>query len=321
MVLVLVSTLPTSAQTAGSTAQDQSAELQDLQVHNTPHKGDIEEMDKRRMVRALVAFNKVGFFFDNGRPRGMTYDALMDLQKFLNRKLHANDTTGKEKIHVVVVPTSWGRAASDLLNGKGDFLAAPVYITDARKKLADFIPVASSQYGVVVSGPDSPTLARLEDLSGKEVYLGRESLAWEKLAELNKKLSAAKKPGITLIPADANLERDDLIEMANAGLVQYTVVAVQAADLWKNVFTGLKICKDFPVVEKTNTGWAVRKDSPKLRALLEEFASTRHEGTAYFAQLANTYLKSARFIKNNENETLGPLPFHAYIYYHQLDQI
>jgi len=184
---------------------------------------------------------------------------------------------------------------------KGDILAAPVYITEARKKIVDFIPVASSQYDVVVSGPDAPPLARLEDLSGKEVYLGRESLAWEKLVELNKKLSAAKKPGITLIPADANLERDDLIEMANVGLVQYTVTAAQIADLWKNVFTGLKIYKDFPVVEKTDIGWAVRKDSPKLRVLIEEFASTRHEGAAYFAQLANSYLKSARFIKNNEN--------------------
>jgi len=300
--LLLIPTLPSSSQTsAKSTAQDQNAELQDLQIHNAPHKGDIEEMDKRRMVRALVAFNKTSFFFDNGRPRGMTYDALMELQKFLNRKLHPNDTTGKEKIHVVVVPTAPGRAAADLLNGKGDILAAPVYITEARKKIAYFIPVASSQYDVVVSGPDAPPLARLEDLSGKEVYLARESLAWEKLVELNKKLSAAKKPGITLIPADGNLERDDLIEMANAGLVQYTVTAAQIADLWKNVFTGLKIYKDIPVVEKTDIGWAVRKDSPKLRALIEEFASTRHEGTAYFAQLANTYLKSARFIKNNEN--------------------
>ncbi len=37
-----------------------------------PRTGDIDEMDKRRVVRALVSFNKTTFFFDNERPRGMT---------------------------------------------------------------------------------------------------------------------------------------------------------------------------------------------------------------------------------------------------------
>jgi len=302
IALLLVPTLSARAQaTPQDTGQEQNPELQDLQVRVVPHKGDIDEMDKRRVVRALVSFNRVSFFFDNGRPRGMAYDALMDLQKFLNRKLHPNDTTGKDKIHVVLVPTTSARVANDLLNGNGDIIAVPIYITEARKKLADFVPVASSQHDVVVSGPDAPPLASLEDLSGKEVYLFKESLAWERLTELNKRLSAAKKPPVKLLPADGNLERDDLIEMANAGMVQYIVTVSQNARLWKNVFTGLKIYEDFPVVEKTETGWAVRKDSPKLRALLEEFASTRHEGTSYFAQLANTYLKNTKFITNNEN--------------------
>lgn len=33
----------------------------------------------------------------------MSYDALMDFQNFRNNKLHPNDRTGKEKIHVVLV--------------------------------------------------------------------------------------------------------------------------------------------------------------------------------------------------------------------------
>src|SRR5262249_16009506 len=152
--------------------------------------------------------------------------------------------------------------------------------------------LASSMHDVVVAGPDAPPLANLEDLSGKEVYLFKNSISWGNLTELNKKLSAAKKPKINLIAADGNLERDDLVEMARAGLVQYTVTPSFTAQLWKNVFTDLKIYGDFPVTDKTDAGWAVRKDSPKLRAMLEEFATTHREGTAYFAQLANIYLKS-----------------------------
>ena len=291
-----------SAQTAAQgSGQDQTEDLQDLQVRLTPHKGDIDEMDKLREVRALVSFNKAGFFFDKGRPRGMTYDALLDFETFLNRKLHPKDRTGKEKIHVVLVPTTAAKVASDLLNGNGDIVAVAVYITESRKKVADFIPVWSSQHDVVVAGPDAPPLTNLEDLSGKEVYLYKESLAWANLTDLNSKLSAAKKPQIKLLPADGNLERDDFIEMAGVGLVQYTVTPYHIAQLWKNVFTSLRIYEEFPVTDKMDSGWAVRKDSPKLRVLLEEFARTHREGTAYFATLANTYLKSARFIKNTDN--------------------
>jgi hypothetical protein len=32
-----------------------------------------------------------------------------------------------------------------------------------------------------------------------------------------------------------------------------------------------------------------------------EFATTHHEGSAYFPQLANTDLNSGRFFKNDEN--------------------
>jgi len=170
-------------------------------------------MDKRRVVRALVTFNRASFFFDNGRPRGMTYDTLVDFEKLLNRKLHPKDASGKEKINVVLVPTTYATMASDLQNGNGDLLAVPVYITETRKTIFDFVPLASSMHDVVVVGPDAPPLTNLEDLSGKQVYLLKNSVSWDNLAELNKKLSAAKKAKINLVPADANLERDDLIEM------------------------------------------------------------------------------------------------------------
>src|SRR5262249_17380308 len=117
----------------------------------------------------------------------------------------------------------------------------------------------------------------------------------------NRNLAARKKPNVRLKPGDGNLERDDLIEMAHTGLVQYTVAPSQIAWLWKNVFTGLKIYEDFPLTEKLESCWVLRKGSPELRKMLEEFAGTHREGSAYFAQLANTYLKSGRFIKNNEN--------------------
>jgi membrane-bound lytic murein transglycosylase MltF len=301
LLLVCMPSIAWSQTLSQDVAQDQNADLQDLQARVAPHTGDVDEMDKRRLVRALVSFNKTSFFFDNGRPRGMTYDALMDFEKFLNRKLHPNDRTGKDKIRIVLVPSTSARVAADLLNGNGDLIARAIYITEERKRLVEFVPVSSSQHDVIVSGPDAPPLGSLQDLSGKEIYVMKGSLAWDRLLGLNERLAAAKKPSISILPADGNLEHDDLIEMANVGLVQYTVTPSHIAQLWKNVFPDLRVYEEIPLTEKMESGWAVRKDSPRLAALLQEFAATHREGSSYFAVLANTYLKSGRFIKNNEN--------------------
>jgi membrane-bound lytic murein transglycosylase MltF len=114
--------------------------------------------------------------------------------------------------------------------------------------------------------------------------------------------------------ADLNLQWEDMIEMASSGMVQYTVVSQQIAILWKNVFPNIKIYPAFPVVEMGDTGWVVRKDSPKLRGLLEEFAKTHGVGTAFGDTLVNRYLKNPKFVKNNRSaesirrfQQLGPL--------------
>lgn len=96
--LLLLTAAPAHSQSQERDAgQDPNENLQDLEVRLTPHKGDIDEMEKRRVVRALVSFNRVGFFYDNGRPRGMSYDALMDLQKFLNKNCVPTTPQGKRK--------------------------------------------------------------------------------------------------------------------------------------------------------------------------------------------------------------------------------
>src|SRR3954454_198163 len=51
------------------------------------HTGDLDEMVKRRNVRALVLLSHIGFFYDKAQPRGIVYEALEGLQSFINKKL------------------------------------------------------------------------------------------------------------------------------------------------------------------------------------------------------------------------------------------
>ena len=44
-------------------------------------------MVRARSIRALVVVNRTEFFYDKGHPRGISYEALEEFQRFLNTKL------------------------------------------------------------------------------------------------------------------------------------------------------------------------------------------------------------------------------------------
>lgn len=51
------------------------------------HTGDLDAMIKRGSIRALVLYSRSGFFYVNGRPEGIYYEALQYFEQFVNRKL------------------------------------------------------------------------------------------------------------------------------------------------------------------------------------------------------------------------------------------
>ena len=58
-----------------------------------PWKGDFDEMVKRRMIRVLVTYNRILYFTDKYRERGITYDAMKIFEGELNKKLGLNAGT------------------------------------------------------------------------------------------------------------------------------------------------------------------------------------------------------------------------------------
>ncbi|OQZ02532.1 MAG: hypothetical protein B6D34_10705 [Candidatus Brocadia sp. UTAMX1] len=65
-----------------------------------PLTGDYDEMVGRRIIRVLVVFGKTSYFIDRGRQRGITYDAFLEFEKFVNER----EKTKPRKIHVVFIP-------------------------------------------------------------------------------------------------------------------------------------------------------------------------------------------------------------------------
>jgi ABC-type amino acid transport substrate-binding protein len=144
--------------------------------------GDLDEIVKRRTIRALVVYSQSGYFVDKGTQRGASYQALVGFEGDLNKQLKTKNL----RVNVVFIPVKIDDLIPALTDGRGDIAAAFVTITPGRDKLIDFSdPLVAPINEVVVSGPNSPNLRSLDDLSGKEVFVHKSSSYYEHLQTLN----------------------------------------------------------------------------------------------------------------------------------------
>ena len=74
---------------------------------------------------------------------------------------------------------------------------------------------------------------------------------------------------LRLVP-DA-LEDEDMMEMLNAGLIRIMVVDQWKADLWAQVLRKITVHRTIAVRTGVKVGWAMRKDTPKLAEVVNEF--------------------------------------------------
>jgi membrane-bound lytic murein transglycosylase MltF len=261
-----------------------------------PWKGDFDRLLQRRMIRVLVPFSRTLYFNDRGRERGLTGELVRDFEHYVNRKYK----TGNRPLTVYIVPTTRDRLLSNLEAGRGDLAAGNLTITEERMKRVDFIPLplGKSVSEVVLTGPKSPAIASVDDLSGKTVHVRKSSSYFERLTALNARLAQAGKPPVSLVLVPDPLEDEDMMEMLNAGVFEFIVVDDWKAKLWAQVLSNVSVHSQIAVNEGGRIGWALRKESPKLGGVLTEFfaKAVKKEGVvAYrFAQ----FNKQIRQIKD-----------------------
>lgn len=280
--------------------QEQSALEVNADAILQPWKGDWQGMLDRRVIRVLTTYNKTFYFLDKGTQRGLTYDAFMAFEKDLNRRLVKDKKLSRHlKVHVIFVPVSRDKLFTALNEGRGDIAAANLSITPTREKLAAFtVPLYTNVKELLLSGPHSPKVETLEQLSGKTVFVRFSSSYYESLQALNARFSRESLPLIKLEAAPEALEDEDLIEMLNAGLIPLIVVDRHKALFWKQVFPKITVHEEVVLRDGADIAWAVRKDSPQLLALLNGFVKHNSKGSKFGNILLTRYLKNVKYVKN-----------------------
>jgi membrane-bound lytic murein transglycosylase MltF len=258
--------------------------------------GDLDEMLKERRIRALVAINPISFFYSHGKPKGMTYEMMEQLQTYLNKKTK----TGKFDVKVTFIPLRPDELGPALQAGIGDVIAQGVMITPGRQRNFAFTtPTKKDVNHILVTGSELANARTLDDLIGVDIYVNPLTAAYDSLAKINEERVKAGKPALSVKAADRNLHEDDLVEMVNGGLIPATVAMQHRAELWAQVLPKIELHPQMIVANDGELAWVVRKNNPELKKLLDEFIEKHGEGTTFGNVLLRRYLKNTKWVRNS----------------------
>jgi membrane-bound lytic murein transglycosylase MltF len=264
--------------------------------------GDLDVLLKKRAIRIGVPYSKTFYYTVKGVQYGTAYETGKELEKYLNRKYPQVNKNIKILVVLFAVPRE--KAASMLQSGSVDILAGGISVTDRRKMVADFCdPIYSGVSEIVITAPDGLQIASVDDLAGKTVSVRKTSSYWEHLEALNERFKQQRKPEVKLQAVPEDLGDEDLLEMVNSGLLPATVVSDWTAKLWSKLLPKMVIHTDVTVNTGGTLAWAVRKDSPKLLADLNDFFSTHRQGTAFSRELLSRYVNSTYMLKQAVSST------------------
>lgn len=270
----------------------------DPAVIQKPWTGDLDGMIKRGFIRVLALNGRTTYFVDNGHLHGTVVDYARLFEDDLNKKLAAdkNRKNKNVKLRVVFVAMRPDRIFSALMAGKGDIAAGNLTITPERRKLVDFAAAGRINVSeVVATGPASPKIASVNDLSGQEVFVRKSSSYFEWLTVLNEKFAAERRPLVRLRLAPETLTDEDLLEMLNAGFIQLVVVDRHIGDFWKQIFPNIIVHDDVAVHAGSALAWAIRKGSPGMKAALDSFVA-RYRGSSTSDAILARYLKGLKYV-------------------------
>jgi membrane-bound lytic murein transglycosylase MltF len=244
-------------------------QVRQLGVGNKPWLGDFDKLLDRRMIRVLVPYSRSLYYNDKGRERGLTAELVRDFEQYVNRKYK----TGKRPVTIYLVPTTRDKLLPELVEGLGDIAAGNLTATDERLKQVDFVvqtdrpPVKE----LVVTGAKAPRIASLDDLADRTVSVRESSSYYESLVAVNARFREAGKPEMKLQLVPDALEDEDMMEMANAGLIETMIVDDWKVRMWAQVLPNLKVDEGVLVRQGGHIGWAIHKERPKLAAAIEDF--------------------------------------------------
>ena len=229
---------------------------------------DLDDIIKRGYINALVDNNSFSYFIYKGHPMGYEYELLQLLAKQLDVSLKIKVTSGVD------------RAFEQLNTGEGDIIAFPLTITKPRREIVNFTRPHFNTYQVLVQRkPDNWRHLSLEEINDSLIrdpadLIGKKMYVIEGTShELHLKNLSEEFGGDILIQNDTlTAESESLIRKVALGEIDYTVADHTMARVNSAYYPNLDVSTVLSIPQQI--AWAVRKNSPKLMEVIDQWLLT-----------------------------------------------
>jgi membrane-bound lytic murein transglycosylase F len=257
--------------------------------------GDLDAIRKRGVLRVLTRNNPLTYFLHRGEPLGFDYQLAKAAADELGVRLE------------VVVPPSRDQLIPWLREGRGDVIAASLTITPERAAEVAFSRPYLYVDEVLVQRTAGPKVASPAELKGRTVHVRKSSSYYQTLLALQQRHGPFK---VELAPEDQ--ETEVLLDAVAEGQIDFTVADSHILDAERVYRDDLEAA--FPLRQPTGEegapaqqkeiAFAVRKESPKLRAFLDDFVKKTYRGVHY-NMWRKRYFEDKRHITRAREERAG----------------
>jgi membrane-bound lytic murein transglycosylase F len=236
-----------------------------------------EELFKADVLNNILEKNEISIITRNNahcyyiyrdQKMGFEYDLAKEFADYLGVKLK------------IIIIEKWEDMIPRLMSGQGQVIAASLTITPKRKKIIMFSKEYMTTQQQIIVNRENHTIHKLEDLSGKTIYVRKGTSYEEQLKELQKKGMSIK------IKAMDNIPTAELIQKVAKGEIDITIADSNVAMLNRRYFP--KAVARGYISNRDHIGWAV---SPGAKELLEKinefFNKIQEDGT--FNQIYKKY--------------------------------
>lgn len=248
---------------------------------------DLDAIQKRGVLTALVDNNSFSYFIYKGRPMGYEYELLKLLAKNLKVDLKIKVISGVEN------------GITQLNNGEGDILAFPLTVTKERTGYVNFTRPLFNSYQVLVQRKpenwrtlsrdqiDEHLIRNASDLIGKEVHVMQSSSFAQRLRNLSSEIG-----GDIIVREDsADAASESLIKHVATGAIDFTVTDHPIAMVNATYYPNLDVSTIISLPQQI--AWSTRTNSPKLLDAVNKWIiKIKKEPT--FMVIYNRYFKSPR---------------------------
>lgn len=253
-------------------------------------KGDLEAIVRRKVIRVITGNNSSNYFIYRGRQMGFDFELARGVAEALGVRLE------------VVVSENHGQMIPWLLEGRGDFIAGNLTVTEDRREGLGFSLPYLYVNEVLVRREGSPELTSEAGLGELEISVRRGSSYEETLRGIQSRTP------LKLNRVQEDVSAADLLERVATGEVESTVVDSHLIATEQTFRRGLVAVYNLtPMAEDAvdfkgrprpgskAIAFGVRREDKALQAFLDRYLRKAYRGLEYNIA-RKRYFESPKFI-------------------------